>query len=89
MHRRRSQETEMKKRRPSAFFGGKILAVEFAWLDSAIAPHTLRHTRTTWVMQNGIDLWEASGHLGMSVKTLTDIHGHHHPDWQNRLRRFE
>lgn len=57
-------------------------AVEFAWLDDKVTPHTLRHTRATWVMQRGIDLWEASGHLGMSVKTLTDVYGHHHPDWQ-------
>jgi len=57
-------------------------AREFAWLDDKVTPHTLRHTRATWVMQRGIDLWEASGHLGMSVKTLTDVYGHHHPDWQ-------
>lgn len=57
-------------------------AVEFAWLDGDVTPHTLRHTRATWVMQRGVDLWEASGHLGMSVKTLTDVYGHHHPDWQ-------
>lgn len=59
-------------------------AVEFAWLDDKVTPHTLRHTRATWVMQRGIDLWEASGHLGMSVKTLTEVYGHHHPDWQKQ-----
>ena len=57
-------------------------AVEFSWLEGEVTPHTLRHTRATWVMQKGVDLWEASGHLGMSVKTLTDVYGHHHPDWQ-------
>jgi integrase len=57
-------------------------AREFAWLDDKVTPHTLRHTRATWVMQQAIDLWEAAGHLGMSVKTLTDVYGHHHPDWQ-------
>lgn len=57
-------------------------AVEFAWLDDKVTPHILRHTRATWVMQAGVDLWEASGHLGMSPKTLTDVYGHHHPDWQ-------
>ena len=57
-------------------------AVELAWLGADVTPHVLRHTRATWLMQNRVDLWEASGHLGMSVKTLTDVYGHHHPDWQ-------
>lgn len=57
-------------------------ARDFAWLDDSVTPHVLRHTRATWMMQRGVDLWEAAGALGMSVKTLTDVYGHHHPDWQ-------
>lgn len=135
IHRRGTDETESRKRRPPARLGRRILrhlarwkriddaardqvrrslppderdkplaafltvvswngmpvekvrrafetAVEFAWLDGDVTPHTMRHTRATWLMQRGVDLWEASGHLGMSVKTLTDRYGHHHPDWQ-------
>ena len=45
-----------------------------------VSPHTLRHTAATWLMQQGTDLWEASGFLAMSVETLTRTYGHHHPD---------
>jgi len=44
-----------------------------------VVPHTLRHTAATWMMQAGVDAWEAAGYLGMSVKTLLDRYGHHHP----------
>lgn len=43
-------------------------------------PHTLRHTAATWLMQRGCDPWMASGYLGMSLKTLMKVYGHHHPD---------
>lgn len=49
-----------------------------------ITPHTLRHTRATWLMQAGVPIWEAAGHLGMTVKVLEEVYGHHHPDWQRR-----
>lgn len=47
-----------------------------------VTPHSLRHTRATWIMQKGVDPWEAAGHLGMSVETLMRVYGHHHPDFQ-------
>lgn len=59
-------------------------ARELAAMDDSVTPHILRHTRATWMMQAGVDLWEASGALGMSVKTLETVYGHHHPDWQSR-----
>ena len=31
-------------------------------------------------MQNGTDPWQAAGYLGMSLKTLLETYGHHHPD---------
>ncbi|MCK1430860.1 site-specific integrase [Bradyrhizobium sp. 87] len=58
------------------------LACEAAKLEDA-SPHTMRHTRATWLMQAGIDLWEAAGHLGMSVKVLENTYGKHHPDFQS------
>lgn len=60
-------------------------AVDLAWLDDKVTPHVLRHTRATWVMQAGIDVWEASGSLGMSVQMLQDVYGHHHPDFQKNV----
>jgi integrase len=58
-------------------------AVEVAGLDLAdgnVTAHTLRHTAATWLMQRGVDPWEAAGFLGMSVKVLIETYGHHHPD---------
>jgi integrase len=49
-----------------------------------VSPHTLRHTRATWLMQEGVEAWEASGHLGMSLRTLENTYGKHHPDFQSK-----
>lgn len=57
-------------------------AIELSGLDGKVVRHTLRHTRATWLMQKGVDRWEASGHLGMSVQMLEDVYGHHDPAWQ-------
>lgn len=59
-------------------------AVARAGLDLAVTPHTLRHTRATWLMQAGIDPWEAAGHLGMSLEMLERTYGKHSPDFQKR-----
>lgn len=48
------------------------------------SPHTLRHTRATWLMQAGIDPWEAAGSLGMSLKVLENVYGKHSPDFQSK-----
>jgi len=45
-----------------------------------VTPHVLKHTAITWAMQNGVDLWQASGFFATSVPTLIRIYGHHHPD---------
>jgi integrase len=57
-------------------------AVRRAKLDQAVTPHTLRHTRATWLMQEGVPIWQAAGHLGMTVEMLERVYGKHHPDWQ-------
>lgn len=49
-----------------------------------VTPHTLRHTRATWMMQAGVPIWDAAGFLGMTVKTLEKVYGHHSPDHQDR-----
>lgn len=49
---------------------------------AAVTPHTLRHTRATWMMHEGVPPWQAAGSLGMSLEMLTRVYGHHHPDWQ-------
>lgn len=49
-----------------------------------VTPHTLRHTRATWLMQAGVDPWEAAGALGMTADTLQNVYAKHHPDFQKR-----
>lgn len=56
-------------------------AVALAGIDGKVVPHTLRHTAATWLMQQGVDAWEAAGYLGMSEQVLKDTYGHHHPDF--------
>lgn len=53
-----------------------------AGLGADVVPHTLRHTAATWLMQAGRERFEIAGFLGMSVATLEDVYGHHHPDFQ-------
>jgi integrase len=43
-------------------------------------PHITRHTAATWLMQAGVDVFEASGYLGMSPG---ETYGHHHPEYQS------
>src|SRR4029077_3605360 len=61
---------------------GFAAAVRAAGLSSKITPHILRHTCATWLMHNGVDLWDAAGFLGMTVKQLAENYAHHHPDVQ-------
>lgn len=56
--------------------------VAAAGLGPEVTPHSLRHTTATWLMQEGADLWDTAGYLGMSVATLERVYGHHHPDHQ-------
>lgn len=37
----------------------------------------MRHTAATWLMQAGVDKWEAAGFLGISVEMLDRVYGHH------------
>jgi len=57
-------------------------AVRAAGLGADVTPHILRHTCATWLMQNGANLWDAAGFLGMTVQQLEEGYGHHHPDYQ-------
>jgi hypothetical protein len=51
-------------------------------IEKHVTPHTLRHTSATWMMQAGVDLWQAAGFLGMTVEMLERVYGHHHPNYQ-------
>jgi integrase len=60
------------------------IPLKAAKLGKGVTPHTLRHTRATWLMQDGVDPWEATGHLGMSLEMLERSYGKHSPDFQKR-----
>jgi integrase len=55
-------------------------AVADAGLGPDVTPHVLRHTAATWLMQAGVDMWEAAGFLGMTVEMLSQRYGHHHSE---------
>jgi integrase len=61
---------------------GFAAAVKAAGLDPGLTPHVLRHTAATWLMQRGVNPWEAAGYLGMTIEMLERVYGHHHPDYQ-------
>lgn len=61
--------------------------VSDAGLPPEITPHWMRHTAATWLMESGVDMWEAAGYLGMSVTTLEKHYGHHRPDHQSAASR--
>lgn len=50
-----------------------------------VVRHTMRHTAATWLMQGGVDMWQAAGYLGMTKETLEKTYGHHHPDHQGQV----
>jgi integrase len=54
-----------------------------AGLDDKVIPHVLRHTAATWLMQAGVEMWDAAGFLGMTVEVLSRTYGHHHADYQS------
>ncbi|WP_244476659.1 site-specific integrase [Methylobacterium sp. Leaf469] len=61
---------------------GFAAVVAAAGLGPDVTPHTLRHTCATWMMQAGVDLWQAAAFLGMTVAMLEKVYGHHRPDFQ-------
>lgn len=89
-HFRRWRSQDHGNRNIVAFDGRPIARIEKAFrgaraiagLDGTVTPHILRHTRATWLMQAGVDMWEAAGSLGMTVETLQNTYGHHHADFQ-------
>lgn len=61
---------------------GWAVVVAKAGLGPDVTPHTCRHTCATWLMQSGVDLWQAAAYLGMTVQMLERVYGHHRPDFQ-------
>jgi hypothetical protein len=34
------------------------------------------------MLKAGVPIWEAANALGMSIKVIAEVYGHHAPDWQ-------
>src|SRR6266542_1035955 len=51
-----------------------------AGLDEHVIAHTLRHTAASWLMMAGVNAFEASKYLGMSVRILEQVYGHLRPE---------
>ena len=62
-------------------------AVRLAGLDDLVAPHVLRHTCATWLMQAEVPVWEVAGFLGMTVEMIQRVYGHHAPNHMSRVVR--
>jgi integrase len=63
-------------------------ALQRAGLEG-VTPHDLRRTAATWMMQRGVEEWEACGFLGMTPETLRRVYAKHHPDFvANAARAF-
>lgn len=52
-----------------------------AGLGEDVTPHTLRHTRATWMAQAGVPMDKIAAILGDSVVTVTKNYIHHHPEY--------
>jgi integrase len=61
-------------------------ARELAGLGDEVTPHVLKHSCVTWMLQNGVAIWEVSGFIGTSEKVIRDTYGHHSPDHLNAAR---
>lgn len=77
------------------YFGAPMADVHKAWDRVAKkaghkkdGPHITRHTCATWLLQNGVDIYEAAGYLGMSPETLWSVYGHHSPNFQTNASQF-
>ena len=73
-------------KRVSKAFTASVRDAELSDVNGRVTPHILRHTAATWLMQRGVDPWVAAGYLGMTVETLLENYGHHHPDHLSQAR---
>ena len=43
--------------------------------------HDLKHTAITWLLQQGISVWDVATFTGTSAETVQRVYGHHSPDY--------
>ena len=67
--------------------GGPIRRVDDAFNNACaraklkgVTAHTLKHTCITWLLQDGVSVWDVSGLTATSVDTITKVYGKHIPN---------
>ncbi len=48
-----------------------------AGLGREVTPHTLKHTAITWMLWEGLSIWDVAENTGTSAKTIEQVYGHH------------
>lgn len=89
-HMRRWKRLDKNIRHVINWNGSSVLSVKKAFrtarqnakLSNDVIPHTLRHSCATWLMQAGVEPWQAAGFLGMTVEMLERTYGHQSPNFQ-------
>jgi integrase len=51
-----------------------------------VTPHVLKHSATTWLLREGVDLFDISALTSTSMKTLETVYGHHNPEFQEATK---
>lgn len=49
-----------------------------------VTPHTLRHSRATHLLWQGVDIWTVAKLLGDTVQTVERVYGHHCPEFMEK-----
>ncbi len=60
--------------------------VKEAGLGPDVTPHVLKHTAITWMLWDGLSIWNISENTGTSAKTIEEVYGHHR-SVESRLSR--
>ena len=89
-HARRWKRLDGNQRHVIHWNGSSVQSVKKAFraakraakLGEDVSPHTLRHTCATWLMQAGVEIWQAAGFLGMTAEMLERVYGHHSANYQ-------
>jgi integrase len=45
-----------------------------------VTPHTLKHTYITWLLREGVSIWDVAGLTNTSTVTISKVYGHHAQD---------
>ena len=72
------------------YYGDKVIKPHKAFrkvrgeagLGEDVTPHTLRHTRATWLASAGVDVQEAASSLGLTVDEFERTYLHNDPQFQ-------